>query len=160
MPGRKGTNSMRKLDKRQKNLVILLVVVIVIAAIDFVINMDDYLGFYGSDKEKTPVEVAKAKVSEKSNTKSVFQHASAKEWGSDPFYDPANEVVKRVVKPQVKVITLTLKAISFSENMSVAMINNQVLSEGDTIEGYTVQKIELKQVTLIKDGQTKTLKLQ
>jgi hypothetical protein len=44
--------------------------------------------------------------------------------------------------------------------MSVAMINNKVLSEGDEIEGYNVLKIEQRQVTLIKDGQKKTLRLQ
>ena len=151
---------MAKLDKRQKNMAILLAVVLAIAAIDFVMNMDDYLSFYGSDKKKSSVAAKERKITEKSKTQPLALHASAKEWGRDPFYDPANEVVKKVVIPKVYVVSLVLKAISFSENMSVAMINNQVLSEGDKIEGYTVQKIEHKQVTLIKDGQLKTLRLQ
>ena len=40
------------------------------------------------------------------------------------------------------------------------MINSQIVTVGDVVEGYTVKSIEPKQVIIEKDGQTKTLKLQ
>ncbi len=151
---------MKKLEKREKNLLIVLVIAGAIGAGDFLLNMDSYLSFYKSTETKvdnSKKDTAKKIVKE---TKKKPSLASLHSWGRDPFFDPALQVRKVIYKPKVKEISLNLKAISMAESMSVAMINSKVLAIGDQIEGYTVQKIEAKKVILVKNGQTKILKLQ
>ncbi len=151
---------MKKFDKREKNLLKVLAVLLLIGAVDLLMNMDSYLSFY--KETETKVEQNKKPQIKNTNkkTRSKALIASLQNWGRDPFFDPALQVRKVVYKPKIKKISLNLKAISMAANMSVAMINSSVLTIGDKIEGYTVQKIQAKQVTLIKDGQTTTLKLQ
>ncbi len=151
---------MKKFDKREKNLLKVLAVLLLIGAVDLFMNMDSYLSFY--KETETKVEQNKKPQIKNTNkkTRSEALVASLQNWGRDPFFDPALQVRKVVYKPKIKKISLNLKAISMAANMSVAMINSSVLAIGDKIEGYTVQKIQAKQVTLIKDGQTTTLKLQ
>ncbi|KAA3617284.1 MAG: hypothetical protein D8M58_03140 [Calditrichaeota bacterium] len=151
---------MKKLEKREKNLLLVLGVILLIGAGDFILNMDSYLNFYKEPKSEN-ASIKKTDVNnntKKNKNKKLL--ASFKDWGRDPFYDPSLRVKKRVVKQKKKTISLSLKAISMAESMSVAMINSRVLAVGDQIEGYTVKKIQAKEVTLTKDGQTTTLKLQ
>jgi len=53
--------------------------------------------------------------------------------------------------------SLVLNGIFFSEDEGYALINNKILREGDTIEGVTVEKIDLDEVEL-KSGDS-TIKL-
>lgn len=149
---------MAKLEKRERNLLILLGIVVSIGAIDFLLNTEDYLSYYTKDEIKN----------EQLESKSTTQNAQSKQasdrfvytkWDRDPFHNSSIRVKKAVYRT-VQEISFQLKAISFSEGMSVAMINNQVLKVGDLIEGYTVKSIQPKQVVIEKDGQSKTLKLQ
>ncbi|MCB9057302.1 MAG: hypothetical protein H6627_01980 [Calditrichae bacterium] len=150
---------MAKLEKRERNLLIILGIVVLIGAVDFAINTEDYLGYYSSDqknveKKESNIPVQNLKSSQMKN------QITYTNWDRDPFYNSSIRVSKTVYRNTVKETTFQLKAISFSEGMSVAMINSQVLKVGDTIEGYKVSKIEPKQVILEKDGQSKILKLQ
>jgi type II secretory pathway component PulC len=64
------------------------------------------------------------------------------------------------VDPYVEVPSLEanspieLQAISWAENSDrrIAVINNNVLHEGDSVEGYTVVKIRPDDVVLRRDG--------
>lgn len=150
---------MRKLEKREKNLAILLAVVLAFGAIDFIINMDSYFSFYQSpSKKEKKVTSKKVATALKAENKEDLNALTG--WGRDPFNDPTVRVVrKRAPVKKVAKIVLKLKAISIAETMSVAMINNRVLGVGDNIEGYIVKSIQPKQVVLTKDGQSTTLKL-
>jgi len=55
---------------------------------------------------------------------------------------------------------LNLKGIIYSEGNSIAIINDEVLSEGDKIGNYFVLKIDERNVLLKKDNETFTLKLE
>ena len=151
---------MKKLDKREKNLVIVLIVALAIGAVDFIMNMDSYLSFYTEETQQEEVQISQEVQKEEKIRKRNVPEESLKNWGNDPFFNPALRVRKVVYKPKVKKISLKLKAISMAESMSVAMINNKVLAVGDLIDGYTVKNIQEKEVTLIKGEQTTILKLQ
>jgi len=150
---------MAKIDKRQRFLMILLIIVLLGAAIDFTINTDDYLRFYGSKKET---------VRQNSNTTTKLDTINTKEkklsqynrWGRDPFHDLSIRTTRIYKAPQTDEVSLYLSAISVADGGSVAMINSKIVTVGDDIEGYIVKKIEPKQVFLEKNGQIKTVQLQ
>ena len=150
---------MAKLEKRERNLLIVLGIIVLAGAIDFAINTDDYLKYYGSTDKKVEVKTEK-KIQTNQIIDDQNKFTKYETWGRDPFYDPSTMVKRTVYKPKVQEVILDLKAISFSEGKSVAMINSQIVTVGDVVEGYTVKSIEPKQVIIEKDGQTKTLKLQ
>lgn len=150
---------MAKLEKRQRNLLVLLGVMVVAFAIDFTINSDDYLKYYGTSKgpkKKNIVEKKEQNKIAKAESKLIKYDT----WSRDPFYDSTVPVKRKRPKRVVKEVALTLQAISFSEGKSVAMINSEILAVGGIIEGYRVKKIQPKQVILEKGGRTRTLKLQ
>ncbi len=151
---------MKKLDKREKNLLIVLIVALTIGALDFILNMDSYLSFYSDENVLIEQTINKQAQKEEKIAKRNVPAESLKNWGEDPFYDPALRVRKKIYKPKIEKISLKLKAISMAESMSVAMINNKVLAIGDLIDGYIVKNIQEKEVTLVKGEQTTILKLQ
>jgi hypothetical protein len=55
---------------------------------------------------------------------------------------------------------LVLKGIIYSPAMPLAIINDEVLSEGDMVAGYVIIEIKEKEVTLEKDNKGFTLKLE
>lgn len=72
-------------------------------------------------------------------------------WGSDPFvrdWIMINEVSN-----------LSLKAITIGGDRSYALINDQILEEGDQISGKQIVRIESDKVTLEQGGRTFTLML-
>ena len=150
---------MAKIEKRQRILLIVLIIVIMGAAVDITINTDDYLRFYGSKKEAVRQEsntiVKQDTVSQKGKKLSQYNL-----WGRDPFRDLSIRTERVYRVPQTEEVSLNLSAISIADGGSVAMINNQIVTVGDDIEGYTVKEIEPKQVLLEKNGQTKIIQLQ
>jgi len=150
---------MAKIEKRQRNLLIILLIVIASAAADFTINTDDYLKFYANKKEtmkKKQGLVTKPAISEKKELKLTQYNR----WGRDPFYDSASREKRIVYRPSTPDASFQLSAISIGDGGSIAMINNQIITVGGEIEGYTVKSIEPKQVVLEKNGQIKTVRLQ
>jgi len=150
---------MAKIEKRQRILLIVLIIVIMGAAADFIINTDDYLRFYGSKKETVRPEsniVAKRDtVNQKGKKLSQYNL-----WDRDPFRDLSIKTERIYKVPQTEEVSLNLSAISIADGGSVAMINGNIVTVGDDIEGYIVKKIEPKQVFLEKNGQTKIVQLQ
>ena len=72
-------------------------------------------------------------------------------WGSDPFVRDwmlVNELAN-----------LSLKAITLGGDQSYALINDQILQEGDEISGKRIVRIESDKVTLEQGGRTFTLLL-
>lgn len=72
-------------------------------------------------------------------------------WGSDPFVRDwmlVNELA-----------SLSLKAITLGGDQSYALINDQILQEGDEISGKRIVRIESDKVTLEQGGRTFTLLL-
>jgi hypothetical protein len=72
-------------------------------------------------------------------------------WGTDPFvrdWIMLNELAN-----------LSLKAITMGGDRAYALINNQILEEGDEISGKRIVRIESDNVTLEQGGRTFTLTL-
>lgn len=72
-------------------------------------------------------------------------------WGTDPFvrdWIMINELSN-----------LSLKAITMGGDRAYALINDQILEEGDQISGKRIAKIESDKVTLEQGGRTFTLLL-
>lgn len=153
---------MSSLTKGQKRLLIVLAVVLGYGIFDVITNKDSYFSYYtGKQKSQkiAPSNVASLNVAE--TKKTAARNAKyLRTWGDDPFYN--QRFVSRRAAPatvQSTEVELNLKAISYSGENSVVMINDRVLMVGDTIEGYQVVKIEPTSVTLSKDSETKTLTL-
>ncbi len=143
-----------ELTKSQKRLLILLGFVLIYFVYDVVSNWDTYAGFYSGKKT-----VVRNKNNEKDKNKTAEQPEQNRQkylekWGRNPFYKKVErkKTVKRSV--QKRKIKLFLYAVSMKDNNSVALINDKVVKIGDIISGYTLQKIEKKQVTL-SDGKNK-----
>ena len=150
---------MAKMEKRQRILLIALIIVIMGAAVDFTLNTDDYLRFYGSKKETVKKEVNAMTTPDTVNQKGK-KLSQYNLWGRDPFRDLSIKTERIYKIPQAEEISLNLSAISIADGGSVAMINSKIVTVGDDIEGYIVKKIEPKQVFLEKNGQTKIVQLQ
>jgi len=148
-----------QIEKRQKVLLIVLAVVVVFAIGDFVINSDDYSSFYGSDSKTAVEKSAKPKTAAARVASARVTPPSAKSWGRDPFDDPSHKPAPRRIVKKAPRVSLTLKAISYAGQASMAMINDQVLSVGDEIAGYRIVKIEQSRVLLSKGDENLTLKL-
>jgi len=151
---------MAKMEKRQRNLLIFLIIVVAGAAIDFTINTEDYIKYYGAEKKKVAEKQSEIKKPVIRQDQEIKLKKYNK-WDRDPFRDLTVRNIIPVYKPsQPQAVTLELKAISIAEGKSVAMINSEILAEGGSIEGYTVKSIQPRRVVLEKDGQSKTLMLQ
>ncbi len=77
--------------------------------------------------------------------------APPESWGSDPFvrdWVMVNELAN-----------LSLKAVTLGGDRAYALINNQILEEGDQISGKRIVRIESDKVTLEQGGRTFTLLL-
>jgi len=148
-----------QITKSQKRLFILLGLVLIYAVYDVISNFDTYASLF-SDK-KQPVTVQDEKV--KSDSAKVLVEVERKEylnkWGRNPFYKKVEKKrVAKVVKHKRKV-NLNLYAISMKDNNSVALINDKMVKIGDMIEGFTLQQIAKKKVTLSDGSRTITLTL-
>ncbi|MFH1732025.1 MAG: hypothetical protein ABIF82_10305 [Planctomycetota bacterium] len=56
-------------------------------------------------------------------------------------------------------VKLTLRGISWTGNKGVVLINNDVLAEGEYIQGYEIRKIAKNGVVLVRNGQEVFLQL-
>ncbi len=153
-----------EINPREKKLLIALGVIVVVVGIDFILNSDEYLGFYGKSNTQTVIHQKEKNthIPLAGQVKKTGQRTlSIKDWGHDPFHDQTVKTYRR--KKRVKVVTpdvkLELKAISVAQNLTVAMINSKVVASGDMIEGYLVKEITSKKVVLEKAGEQKILNL-
>ena len=148
------------ITKSQKRLVFILLIAVGYAAYDLLSNSEQYkalLGF-GSSQEETKKVREKGKKDTK--TKTIVEDTVKNivmNWGRDPFFTeemrpPKKKIIRR--KPEVK---LNLNAITFSGENSIVIINDQILKEGEMIEGYKVEKIYLNKVKLNKLGRIRYL---
>lgn len=148
------------LDKREKNMLYVLAVVLLAFVVDLFINSEDYAWLTGSSGGgEAHTEKVKPQVVKKASGVKAPYAGSIREWGRDPFFDPANTVKKKVRRKVKKVVALNLKAISIARSGSVAMINDKVLTVGDNISGYTITHIGEKSVELVRDGKSRIIKL-
>jgi hypothetical protein len=149
-----------QIDKRQKRMLYVLGVVLCYAAFELITNSEQYFGYYmdGGNKSKTQQTVIQASVAAP-ESKKIGINQYDKEWSEDPFFikEEKKAVKKRKSRPAVK---LNLTAISFGGGQPVAMINDEILSPGDKIAGYTVKSIEPKSVILTKGNDRRVLKLE
>jgi len=68
-------------------------------------------------------------------------------WGRDPF--------RAMSDTAGRLVELQLKGISFSpQKQGFAFINDQIVTVGDAVSGYTVSRIEKEKVVLTRDAQT------
>jgi hypothetical protein len=108
-----------------------------------------YLGEGKSDKGKSSNQLKL-----KSNPKNMQISEIDFEWKNNPFYrDDIKKKIKqskKIYKPKPR--KLKLQAITYSNENSFVMINDLILSEGEYVDGYRVEKIERTRVKLIKNG--------
>lgn len=78
--------------------------------------------------------------------------------------DPFNPLISKggliLIPQEIEVSGLNLGGIIYSEQSSIAIINNEVLKEGDSLGEYTVFKIEEKKVILRTGREEFVLKLE
>lgn len=85
-----------------------------------------------------------------------MQAAREKElsWEKDPFYPRTSKITSRQGGLSLKGISWRQKGASF------AVINEEIVQEGDAIRDWKIEKIEKTQVILLKDGQRYILALE
>jgi hypothetical protein len=142
------------MTKSHKRLLLLLLIAVGYAGYDLISNSDQYtslLGFLFSKKKSGNSNITsniKPDSVKEDTTKNIIM-----DWKRDPFFSddmiPPPKIIKKI--PEVK---LNLNAITFSGENSIVIINNQILKEGQTIEGYVIEKIFLNKVRLSKPGKT------
>jgi type II secretory pathway component PulC len=141
--------------KSQKRLFILLGAVVLYAAYDFISNKDDYEKMYAGKKQVVQSKPSKnVQLMATQETRRITDLDM--DFKKDPFFrdDLVKKVVKyrKSIKPKTK--PLKLQAITYSDANSFVMINDLILSEGEYVEGYVVEKIEKTRVRLSKDGKS------
>lgn len=106
----------------------------------------------GAAKAAAPdARVATAPESTAAAPAAVAEPRPPESWGTDPFvrdWVMINELAN-----------LSLKAITIGGERSYALINDQILEEGDQISGKRIVRIESDKVTLEQGGRTFTLML-
>ena len=78
----------------------------------------------------------------------------------DPFFPLVSGSGYILIPRELDITELTLKGIIYSQGNSLAIINEEMLKEGDTVGEYVVLKIEEKKVFLKKGNKEFTLKLE
>ena len=81
------------------------------------------------------------------------------DWGRDPF-STSGEVIQTENRRDMSLGNLFLRGISFRAGVGVAIVNDFILREGDTLESYMVVKILKKAIILERDGKKYTLNLE
>jgi hypothetical protein len=76
----------------------------------------------------------------------------------DPLKPLVSERGQVLIKTDKEAGDFSLQGILYSDNNSQAIINNQICSVGDVVDGYKVKKITASQVILDKNGLEFTLK--
>ena len=144
-----------EVTKSQKRLFILLGLVVLYAAYDFISNKEDYDLMYGGGKGTKQVKATKnVQLKATQQTKQITDLDM--EFRRDPFF--RDDMIKKIVrykkrfKPQAK--PLKLQAITYAQDNSIVMINDLILSEGEYVDGYVVDKIEKTRVKLTKNGKS------
>lgn len=97
----------------------------------------------------TPTPAPQPSAARADSAKTVL--APPESWGSDPFvrdWIMVNELAN-----------LSLKAVTLGGDRAYALINDQILEEGDQISGKRIVRIESDKVTLEQGGRTFTLLL-
>ena len=147
---------MANINKSQKRLLIVLAVVLAYAGFDIISNWDNYKNFYRSQPIESIKKVKPPTFSGKSTVEKAVLYD--KDWKNDPFFVSVQQKKAKMVYRRRKK-RLTVQAISYEEKNPVAMINYQIVSTGETVDGYKVVKIEPNRVILKKDGKWKILQL-
>ncbi len=116
---------------------------------------------------KTPEKKAQKKAPEKVvDHQQMMVLAQGKNWGRNPF--GLTPKVKKKSKPAAEVTpekkpsdptTLNLESILITQFQSLAVINNQLLTEGDLFQGKKIAKITEDSVFIEEYGITKELKM-
>ncbi|MFH1771602.1 MAG: general secretion pathway protein GspB [Candidatus Omnitrophota bacterium] len=76
----------------------------------------------------------------------------------DPLFPLVNEKGDILIRDKKEVDDISLQGIIYIPDGAVAIINNEMLDEGDSFEGYTVKEIKQNGVILEKDGKQFFLK--
>ena len=141
-----------KITKNQKRLFIILGLVLSYAIIDFVLNQDQYKSLYFTS-DKTSSQSSNTLVRQKPKME-VYRNRNLNEltWKRDPFNSDLQIILRKKQKKQNKDKALLLKAITYSGNNSLVIINDRILRVGDMIGDYKVQKIYKDKVKLTKFG--------
>ena len=144
-----------QVTKSQKRLFILLGIIVLYAAYDFISNKEDYEKMYAGKKKVVQSKPSKnVQLLATQETRRITDLDM--DFKKDPFF--RDDLVKKVVryrksiKPKTK--PLKLQAITYSDANSFVMINDLILSEGEFVEGYVVEKIEKTRVRLSKNGKS------
>lgn len=139
--------------KSQKRLLIILAITVAYGIFDFVINMDQYSKFYTNEKKTKTSLIIPPSLVKNSKTKALLKDRNFT-WKRDPFnplVQKKSSKTKKEVQPDIQ---LKLKAITHDANNSFVMINDAILTEGESIAGYRVDQIYKDKVKLTKNGKS------
>jgi hypothetical protein len=146
-----------KLQKNQKRMIIVLGIVLLYAVIDVVNNAEQYTQYYFLTENSGSTIVPPKKV--KTYSVNKVQLKDKISWKRDPFTHSYQKKLKVVKKEFQSDFTLELKAITYNTDNSFIMINDLILMEGESIQGYLINKIYKDKVKLLKNGSSKFIYL-
>lgn len=148
-----------EITKSQKRMFIILGLVIMYFIYDIISDWDTYAGFYSGEKAVVKQTVNKNQIKTDQNLNKEQDKQYLEKWGRNPFYKKTEKKKAVRIFKKTKTINLRLHAVSMKDNNSVALINDKIVKIGDMISGYTLKKINKKQVILSDGQKTITLKL-
>ncbi|MCK4245048.1 MAG: hypothetical protein KAX20_05430 [Candidatus Omnitrophica bacterium] len=99
-------------------------------------------------KEAVAVKVSKKKPSLSKEIEEMQLARWKQNWKRDPFLLPADEKKKSILKE----FSFSLSGIIWKEKEPLALIDDYIVREGDTVEGYTVVKIAQDKIILEEAG--------
>ena len=154
------------ITKSQKRLFILLAIVASYAVYDL-LTSEPKNKKPATDKAVQSVDAQKAQdpSSAVSNVQSIPVNFPATGWKRDPFRRDKENISRANLNKVIESLlsqrpgNLHLTAISKNGNQSYALINDQILSVGEIIDGYRVAEIRAANVVLKKNDHSFTLVL-
>jgi len=135
--------------KRKKIIYVIFIVAIIWGIMNNPLNRKKKVYDSGADnpEQATITKIATAGIGTQVSLELNDQ------WGDDPFV----QSYKTSTKTAIDNSGFNLSAISESGGEFWALINGQILAQGDTIRGWTVTKVTQKKAYLEKDGKTISL---
>ncbi len=125
-----------------------------------------FVTFSGPDTKKTPGRFHRIEQAETENPiprpvpgldRETIDEYTKIPWGKDPFYHSFRPGETSPIPGKIK---LHLLGILYREINAQALINNKIVREGDSVAGFTVEKITRDYVTLSNGKETVRLRVE
>ncbi|MBU2437191.1 MAG: hypothetical protein KKE55_05805 [Candidatus Omnitrophica bacterium] len=152
------------MDKKTKTEIIIigfLVAILIILSISMIkkkkpsLKVATVTSLKEQRKDATPAPVAPVAVKAEDATITLQKARAELSWGRDPFFLTKTESAK-----VYQGTTLSIKGISFGKDkQGYALINDKIVTVGDTVDDYEVIEIDRNSVLLKKGNESLHLSL-